>query len=668
MRHALLIATDRYADPTFSALKSPRRDVAELDRVLGDPAIGGFTTDVLVNRTSGQVRERIEGVFNSAGHDDFVLLYLSGHGVKDRVGRLQFVATDTRNDKFASSAVSAQFVHDLIGQSRASQVVVWLDCCYGGAFPSGMLPRSAGTVDVVEQLEGRGCVIMTASTHIQYAYEPGRNGADGRPEPSVFTRTIVEGLETGAADLDGDGEITTGELYSYVYDRVRAENPEQTPTSGGTVSGKLVVAHAGSQLPFGLPDELRRLLRSRDPALREAGTRILAERAGGGDAEAAEALRSLGTEPAVVVRRAPPSHEVVLARFEHCAEVRDGAGTVAFSPDSTMFASGEWVWDTDTWQRIHHIEDGVAPAFSPDGRLLAVGRLATVTLLSTSGWDEVARLDCPPDRLEELSFSHDSRSVLWDGGHGQRAWIARDGEWIQWRHGSERYACLSAGSPRFAKLSFSGVELSDTSDPWNWRVLHTYRTAEARAIALSPDGKLLAIADRERTTVWRTTDHMKLSTLPTGVEHFARMAFGPDNRTLVVPTKYGLELWDALKGRSVQTLGAGLDRMAFSADGRFLAAGHRYGFYRNAWVWASDPGALDGLPRGDGPPPSSAEVDRRTWVSMRPSVGGSAAGVAGLGTTLSVAGWSWLTFLLAVAVATGLFVVTRSVVKRAWPS
>ncbi|MEV0680177.1 caspase family protein [Actinosynnema sp. NPDC050436] len=302
MRTALLIATDTYADPAFSALASPEHDAVELDRVLSDPSIGEFTTEVLVNRPVELLRTRLESVFTNAGWDDFLLLYLSGHGVKDRTGRLFFPVRDTRAGLLGSSALDARFVRDLVNHSRARQVVVLLDCCYGGAFPSGMLPRAAGNVDVVDQLDGgaggSGCVVMTAATHIQYAFEPGGR-RDGDPEPSVFTKAVVDGLRTGDAALDGDGEITARELYGYVYERVRRESPDQTPTSSGTISGELRIAHAGASLPGGVPDELRRLLRSADPALRRLGARELGARAAAGDHAAAVAMRLLasGTNP-----------------------------------------------------------------------------------------------------------------------------------------------------------------------------------------------------------------------------------------------------------------------------------------------------------------------------------------------------------------------------------
>ncbi|MGH3695371.1 MAG: hypothetical protein ACRDRX_15520 [Pseudonocardiaceae bacterium] len=68
------------------------------------------------------------------------------------------------------------------------------------------------------------------------------------------------GLETGAADLDGDGRIAVSELYRYVYNRVRQENPDQTPTmSADGMCGQLYLArnpHAESPLPASLQQAL----------------------------------------------------------------------------------------------------------------------------------------------------------------------------------------------------------------------------------------------------------------------------------------------------------------------------------------------------------------------------------------------------------------------------
>ena len=59
---------------------------------------------------------------------------------------------------------------------------------------------------------------------------------------SLFTRFLIEGLRTGKADLDGDGDITLDELYSYVHDRVIDEQPLQRPKKKEDIEGRICFA------------------------------------------------------------------------------------------------------------------------------------------------------------------------------------------------------------------------------------------------------------------------------------------------------------------------------------------------------------------------------------------------------------------------------------------
>lgn len=513
MRRALLIATDTYGDPTFRALRAPRRDTEELEAVLRDEAIGAFRTEVLVNPSAQLLREHVDGLFTEAQHDDVVLLYLSGHGVKDRFsGQLHFATTDTRNHLLASTAVSARFVRERIDHSLAAQVVVWLDCCYGGAFPSGMLPRSAGTVDVVEQLqEGRGCVVMTASTHIQYAYEPDSGRVDDRAEPSVFTKAIIEGLRTGEADLDGDGEISDRDLYGYVYERVRRESPDQTPTHSGVLSGDLRIAHAGTPLPRDLPDELRRLLRSTDPALRLAGVRFLGGRADEGDPVARAALEVLAAganpdlasaaaeilappplpddearfepeqpapsdpEPAPAAVTPVPADEPPVDRslFSHAARIGQGGLHLAFAPDSAQLASGFKVWSTRTWRTVHWVRNSGPFAFSPDGTLLAVAGPGLVSVYSVTQWAHIDTMKLTGlGKVRWLGFSHDG-TVLAVATRGIEGWRRQADGWARWQPPLPPALLtalgFSAGSPHAVSVSdFVEVVLWDSAA---WEVL-----------------------------------------------------------------------------------------------------------------------------------------------------------------------------------------------------
>jgi hypothetical protein len=62
-RVALVIANDEYDDPGLAELGAPAHDAAALSDVLGDPAVGDFTVQVLPNGTAQEVRIAVEDVF-----------------------------------------------------------------------------------------------------------------------------------------------------------------------------------------------------------------------------------------------------------------------------------------------------------------------------------------------------------------------------------------------------------------------------------------------------------------------------------------------------------------------------------------------------------------------------------------------------------------------------
>ena len=95
-RLALIIASYEYQDPDLRQLVAPAHDAEALARVLEDPVIGGFEVQSLLNEPSHKVNEAIEAFFTDRKREDLLLLYFSGHGVKDEDGQLYFSATNTR--------------------------------------------------------------------------------------------------------------------------------------------------------------------------------------------------------------------------------------------------------------------------------------------------------------------------------------------------------------------------------------------------------------------------------------------------------------------------------------------------------------------------------------------------------------------------------------------
>ena len=251
-RLALLIATYRYADAGLRQLTAPAHDAEALAGVLRDPDIAGFEVTMLVNEPHHVVGEAIGDFYRDRRRDDLTLLYFTGHGLKDDDGRLYLAMANTRRDSLLFTSLSADQIDHAMSGCASQRKVLVLDCCYSGAFPAGQLAKADTEVHALERFQGRGRTVLTASDATQYSFEGNR--VHGEAVQSVFTRHLVAGLRDGSADLDGDGDITIDELYSYVHDRVVEEMPQQRPKKQDNVQGSTVIAR---NVNWSLPVYLR---------------------------------------------------------------------------------------------------------------------------------------------------------------------------------------------------------------------------------------------------------------------------------------------------------------------------------------------------------------------------------------------------------------------------
>jgi len=207
-RFALIIASYQYEDEGLRQLMAPPHDAKALAEVLSDPTVGGFEVQTILNEPKNKVEQAIEAFFADRKRGDLLLLYFCGHGIKDADGKLYLTTPNTRRKRLKSTAISATFVSEVMRCSRSRQRVLILDCCFSGAFARGMVARADKTIGTKEQLGGRGWVLLTASDERQYAFE-GDEITEERTIRGVFTHTLIHGLKTWEADLDGDGRIST---------------------------------------------------------------------------------------------------------------------------------------------------------------------------------------------------------------------------------------------------------------------------------------------------------------------------------------------------------------------------------------------------------------------------------------------------------------------------
>lgn len=170
---------------------------------------------------------------NRVSEHDRVVIFFAGHGETHKakggreMGYLLPVGGDLRN--LAGTSMNMSMIRDLTDALPAKQVLFLVDVCYGG-IAGGM--RSPGKVTVDEPYlkmitRERGRQLITAGGKDQQALEDPGWGH------SVFTYYLLQGLDKGLADLDGDGIIPASELHTYlkkrVYDAARLKHHQQVP-------------------------------------------------------------------------------------------------------------------------------------------------------------------------------------------------------------------------------------------------------------------------------------------------------------------------------------------------------------------------------------------------------------------------------------------------------
>ena len=270
-RSALIVASSDYADPGLRQLRAPASDARALAAVLRDPGIGGFEVRTLLERPNQEVNLAVEEFFADRQPDDLLLVHFSCHGIKDEDGELYFAMANP--------------------------------CCAGWRDRGGgQLRQPADEPKPVAAGGAAAGLLLCGRVRARHG-GPGRRGSSGdrgavrRPGPGGDHRVRRdgvrlrgrragrrrrggavgvhqrpgEGLETGEADRDQDGLVGLDELYDYIYDKVRAATPNQTPgkwTFG--VRGELDIARRSRPVttPAPLPDDIQQAIESRLASVR----------------------------------------------------------------------------------------------------------------------------------------------------------------------------------------------------------------------------------------------------------------------------------------------------------------------------------------------------------------------------------------------------------------
>lgn len=148
--------------------------------------------------------------------DDQLILYFSGHGVRDEAGRLYLAPSDLDPSRIEETGIALAKLHELLQSCKARVKLLVLDACHAGSAkdPEAKDPQTALNEELAKPFEQANRVITLASSTGEE-----KSQIWSAREQSLFTYWLVQALK-GHADANEDGRIDTDELYRYVFENV----------------------------------------------------------------------------------------------------------------------------------------------------------------------------------------------------------------------------------------------------------------------------------------------------------------------------------------------------------------------------------------------------------------------------------------------------------------
>jgi len=227
--YALIVGIERYRD--VPAATGARAD-AELFAQVARQTLGLTDDHVRValedHATRSDVVSGLEWLTQSVPAGGRVYFFFSGHGAPAVDQSTYLLPYDGNPKSVNTSALAMSEVMRRLGDTRAKEVVAFVDSCFSGAGGRSVLPPGARPLMRVKEPPPAAHVgLFTASQADEIS------GPASGENLGAFTKYLTQGMGTGQADINGDGQISLQELSEWVTPRVardaKKDNREQHP-------------------------------------------------------------------------------------------------------------------------------------------------------------------------------------------------------------------------------------------------------------------------------------------------------------------------------------------------------------------------------------------------------------------------------------------------------
>jgi len=197
--------------------------------------------------TRRNIEEALDWLAKQVKPNDYVIVFVSGHGNIDSLGHYYFVPHDYEPGRDRTAVRWTQF-HDTLSRLPGKRFLILDTCRAGGA---GGLGAPVSPAESLKGLSEQGLITYAACMAGEFSFEPRKPGPI---QNGYFTCALLEAL-SGKADANGDGIVTLSEVDAYVANRVKdLSGGKQNPTMQRpwTISSSLALAlirEAADNLP-----------------------------------------------------------------------------------------------------------------------------------------------------------------------------------------------------------------------------------------------------------------------------------------------------------------------------------------------------------------------------------------------------------------------------------
>jgi TIR domain-containing protein len=242
-RVGLLIATTGHVDPLLPSVPDGSTHISDLADVLQSPQIGGFSLTVLIDANVEAVRSAIVNLLTGRNPDDTVLLYISGHCIRQTADSLFLALRQSSRLDLENTALPAAFVRQQLQQTAANKQLVILDSLLGSVVSAAKpvdrdLPLNVG---LNFRVANRRQAVLAASDYLSFCLV-GEYYVAVRSAQPPLAASIVRGLRTRAADEKGDRQVTVTGLLNYLKSVGSTRKDEMRAGWVTEGAGDLVVA------------------------------------------------------------------------------------------------------------------------------------------------------------------------------------------------------------------------------------------------------------------------------------------------------------------------------------------------------------------------------------------------------------------------------------------